>query len=548
MKLAFTLSLLLTGILSSPLAALAGSAEEFHARFLNELGTQVPAIASESQGSLHFGAGPALTKLLGASTLEEALAGGRALDLSKIAEGASGLKAAKLKALGSRELTIVLLPGVFAEFIKNRAFEEVLEKDSAFRDEFRAAVKAAKERGEASAEDAVDLVRFHASANASENPPVALDQLVSVGETRVEGNRVRVVLLGTPFGSLESLGRSEERASLFTRRLEKYLAITGPQDLAFVGYSRGTILGLEMLAEAKRANRPWLKHTKALISLGGVIWGSSLADDAISNEQAPMHRLLKAIERTISELELIPESASLAERGAIFTRNTKRWLALVSVARAETKELNEGKDLLAEARSMIQVDPRSPAFILVSIWKELGLLKFFSGYNANIQRAQYAFGELAASIRELGTDARLAWWKKNTLPKNVTYYALTGVMANPEANAFEKSVFANAAAYGSGSYDDVMLLQNRKDYEKISGLSVNDSQVAIPQAVFLPKLMAKLNRANRGLRTEFLGVVGTHHWGLALREVNKMSGGQQNGFPREALLRALAGQVISDLR
>ncbi|RYZ98897.1 MAG: hypothetical protein EOP11_20100 [Proteobacteria bacterium] len=453
-----------------------------------------------------------------------------------------------LPALKSRELTIVILPGVFAEFIKNRAFEEVLEKESAFKEEFSAAVKAAQERGEAAAEDSVDFVRAHGTKEASEITSLPMDKLLSVGEMNVAGNRVRVVLLGTPFSSMESLGRSDQRVDVFTRRLEKYLALTGPQDLAFVGYSRGTILGLDMLAAAKKKKSPWLARTRGLVALGGVVMGSSLADDAIGNEQAPMFRLLGAIESTISGLELIPEGASLRESGAVFARNTQRWLELVKVARAETKSLNEGKDMLAEARSMIQVDPRSPLFILLSIWKELGLINFFTGYNANIERARYAFGELAASIRELSTEARTDWWKKTILPQNVTYYAITGVMANPEANETEKSLFANVNAYGNGSYDDVMLLQNRKDYEKISGLSVNDSQVAIPQAVFLPKLIAKLNRANRGLKTEFLGVVGTHHWGLALREVNKMNGGQQNGFPREALLRAIAGQVMSDVK
>jgi len=543
MKLSYLALLLLQST-----AAFAGAADDFHARFDAELAQNPKPLTAESEATLHYAAGPALQKLVQAFSLEDALKQGSALDLSAIAEGAKGLNAAKLKPLKSRALTLVLLPGVFAEFIKNRAFEEVLEKESAFQTEFRAAVQAAKERGEPAATDAVDYVRTHGSAVPAETAPVALDEIISVGELTVEGNPVRVVLLGTPFGSLESLGSSEARASLFTRRLEKYLTLTGEQDLAFVGYSRGTILGLEMLAEAKRSSRPWLSRTRALISLGGVIWGSSLADDAVANEQAPMHRLLGAIESTIDSLELIPARASVAKRTAIFTRNMKRWLALVGEARHETKLLNEGKNLVEEARTVIQVDPRSPAFILASIWKELGLLKFFTGYNANIERARYAFGELAASIRELSTEARVAWWKKNTLPKGVTYYALTAVMANPEAGPFEKSVFSNAFAYGSGSYDDVMLLQNRKDYEKISALKVNDSQVAIPQAVFLPKVIASLNPANRGLKTEYLGVVGTHHWGLALREVNKMTGGQQNGFPREALLKALAGQVMSELK
>ncbi len=92
-----------------------------------------------------------------------------------------------------------------------------------------------------------------------------------------------------------------------------------------------------------------------------------------------------------------------------------------------------------------------------------------------------------------------------------------------------------------------MLTQNRKDYETLSGgLALNDSQVSVAQAAFPAGVLESINPAHKGLKTKFLGVAGTHHWGMALREVNKMKAGQVNGFPREALLRALAIQVMLD--
>jgi hypothetical protein len=67
---------------------------------------------------------------------------------------------------------------------------------------------------------------------------------------------VKVILFNTKLGSLESLGDNGKRAEIFNRRLAKYLQLTGDQNLVFLGYSRGTPLALEMVAQAK--SKIWL--------------------------------------------------------------------------------------------------------------------------------------------------------------------------------------------------------------------------------------------------------------------------------------------------
>ncbi|RZA04895.1 MAG: hypothetical protein EOP11_14060, partial [Proteobacteria bacterium] len=120
-----TLSLIALALLQAPLA-FGSAAEEFHARFAEELRASPVSLSTEGESSLHFSGGRAAAKMLQASSLEAAIGAAKAMSLSELTQVAREDKAVSLPALKSRELTIVILPGVFAEFIKNRAFEEVL--------------------------------------------------------------------------------------------------------------------------------------------------------------------------------------------------------------------------------------------------------------------------------------------------------------------------------------------------------------------------------------------------------------------------------------
>ena len=55
----------------------------------------------------------------------------------------------------------------------------------------------------------------------------------------------------------------------------------------------------------------------------------------------------------------------------------------------------------------------------------------------------------------------------------------------------------------------------------------------------------RLTHPYRALDATLLGVLGVHHWGLTLAEVNPTTDGS-NPFPRTALLKALAAQVALD--
>ena len=462
--------------------------------------------------------------------------------------------------LRKKPVTMVIVPGIFGEFIQVRPFEDVLEKDSAFKKDFEAKVQAALA---ANSKDARDLT-YVSSKLSFENRE--LDQLVHVGSIDDSQGRplVRVVMLYAPFASLETLGDNAKRAAMLNRRLEKYLALTGEQDVVLVGYSRGTSFALDMVAKAEKQKKPWLSKLRGLVAMNGVIWGSTTADQtADPNEKAS--KALQFMKSYVDELQPIdvlagggprwipahlrPLNASQLAQIARNTAAHARFAANMLTLGVSGAPVGGGDDGLA--RSYMSVDFMGQAVLLQRFLDEMGLKdprRFFGEYSDNIRRAKHLVRAALTGIDQLRTESRENWFKSNTLPTSVRYYAITSAMANPGDSPLSLEAFSNPITYAAGSFEDTYLLQNRNNYAKASGVALNDSQVAIPQASFLPKAILALNPRQKPLDTKFLGVLNSHHWGDVLRIVFPLRDGRVNAFPREALLKALAAQVSKDIQ
>jgi hypothetical protein len=549
MKL-FLLSLLLA---ASP--AFAGDVEDsalFRQRFINEARALTPASQSEWLNTIAFVPDENLQRALHAATFDEMIRLAKPGRLSTLvtATAAAPVPAVPASSLEGRTLTIVVVPGVLAEFISTRAFEEVFERPSAFRDEFAATVAAAKAAGNPSAFDnSLPLNSYDDSHPESAGPAVSLDELLSIGELDVHGARVRVILFNAPFASLETLGSTAHTAEIFSGRLEKYLALTGSAPLTMLGYSRGTPISLEMLAQAKRAGKPWVNDVKAMISLSGVVLGSAIADDAVSGSGSPISKLLNSLRDTTESLEKYPDGIIpgwLSNR-SVANANDVRFAKFGEAALPLVESLGKNASITTVER-MAAVDPRAPLGIVTRLWAQLGLSAWHRDYNHNVDRFRYLARQLRAALVDISSGARQEWFRHNALPLAPTYYAVGAAMADPGEAQPERSFAKSPLGYAKGSFDDEMLKQNRRDYEALSGIALNDSQVSSIQAAFPATVLENLNAENKGLKTKFLAVAGTHHWGVALREVNHMRKGPKNGFPREALLRALVVQVLEDQR
>ena len=515
---------------------------EFHSYLLQTLPKDLASVASVS---FHYPLNAGLVSLEKEASIQSALAQAGRFSLFDPAKDASHLQPVKTanvdEVLRKQTPTLVIFPGIFAEFIRVRAFEEVFAAPSVAQKQFQASLQAAQAKPQLA-----QLLRdpsFNSASMKAEDVP--LSQLIEVASIDdAKGNALtRVVLMKSPFLSLESVGDQSLQAQIITRRLEKYLALTGAQKLVFVGYSRGLNTALETLAVGAREKKAWVKDVHAVVSYGGVVFGSSIADD-LNSATTPLTQLVELLKKLRADLK-VPESATDL---ATVAANTAAWVkfaadaAALAPKAAPSEEFPEADQVLDGSSSL---DLGSPLSLITRLAKEMGLEKPISNYSENVARFQLLIDANVIGLSQLRTENCLNWWKTHTLPTHVKYYSLAAAMADPTRSGFEKSLFLSPYSYGRG-YDDKILLDGHRDYLKLSGVTLNDSQTSVAQSMFLPGVIKSLNPQQAPLDIRNLGVVNSHHWGLALRVVNEMKDGRVNPFPRTAILKALAAKVAAD--
>lgn len=527
------------------------SSKQFHALLGQTLSPEMK--QAEATG-IHYLINDSLDGLMASRSIGEAMKMVSHLSIDSImydTKHADAVQAPSLdQALSKAPLTVVVVPGVFAEFIKVRAFEGAFAPTSAYAKQFQQVLQKASAKKNAAAFD----VTFDSSKLSKRT--VSLSEVVSVGSLDDSQGRpqVKVIIFKTPFLSLESVGDQEQQAALFTRRLEKYLALTGAQNLAFVGYSRGTSTGLSMLSDAQKKSKPWLKNVKAMVSYAGVVSGSALADD-LDNPNAPLAKMVQLLKTLRQDLQ-VPKSndkMNLFEKAkenlSAAANNNEAWLKFSAKALLIAPKLipsNNSPDLKELDGSPTDVDISSPLALTLKLYGMMGLKNPITSYGKNVERFQLLIDANLTAIEQLRSKVRQQWWKTHFVPtEGITYYSITAAMADPARSEFEKAVFLAPFGY-SRSYDDKSLLQNHRDYTRVSGVVLNDSQVSVAQAMFLPGVIASMNPYQAPLKITNLGVMSTHHWGMALQVVSEMKDKRLNPFPREAVLKALAGQIVLD--
>ncbi len=98
---------------------------------------------------------------------------------------------------------------------------------------------------------------------------------------------------------------------------------------------------------------------------------------------------------------------------------------------------------------------------------------------------------------------------------------------------------ANPVAYNPKSLDYRFLRNPYYDLYDASGLALNDSQTVFSRTRIWPEVTAALNPRQSLGATYYLGMLGTHHWGIALPYAFPMADGSLNPFPRAALIDAV---------
>ena len=451
---------------------------------------------------------------------------------------------------------IVVVPGIFGEFIPVSPFEEVFRYGGAASVQWDRKLKAA----EADPRNA-DLVHDRQfSAAEVKDVSRSMRDLVRVGSIDdADGTPlVTITYLKPELGSLETFGTLDENADYYLTRLEKYFEILGtPEHVYVMGYSRGTPTALNLVARASAEHSAWLPKLRGVISLAGVIYGTQLADSALA--AGPQRRMLDTMTDFVGKNL---ESCTGPTPGALLmTRNLGHWTAFLAreaiAARAMTNE-NEALSregiqtdfadvgrFVSFTRRVLFGDPQKVFSGASDSSAILGVLHMNAPnaeYCQNIERFKKTAVQIVKGVQTLTTDARTEWFRTHTLPSNIRYYAITGTMgdATPKGGAVSPLTL-NETAYDTRSLDFRSLRGNYYDLLGASQNQLQDSQVPVQRARFWNDLTTQLNPSQQPLQTYFMGTVGIHHWGLSFpRAFSTNDGLSANPFPRSLLLKSIA--------
>jgi hypothetical protein len=520
-------------------------------------------------------------------------------------------------------LTVVIFPGIFGEFIHTLAFDEIFHdaqgrpRDSAYRREWLSKLIVARSQSAVNAAMKKALVDPRWDMEKLKDVDVGMDQLVHVGSIDDADGKplVNVVIFDVKLLSLDSLSDIASRAEIFLHRMNKFFQIMGgvPKNLAFLGYSRGAMIGLEALWQGQahpELHAAWMRNVKAMISVGGVVYGSDLADDAVNQAELPLdqapasHRQLVAVVEHANALQTTESLEGLGglavwKRPAIHVHNlgvhvhnlavhVKLVNALVRIflpdlppisfdpSQIDPRKVDPRKIDLQKITDSLraQVEARMTAFdrmakerlslemaTILDQAKGVLLKSFHLGfrdlgreYNENILRWKATVRAIAQAAPQLSTSHRIHWWNGHTIPTaagdghRIQYYAVAGTMMEAEGLPSQLLALArNTVGFDYGTLDFGTLLPSYRQMRDGYGVKVNDSQMAAHKARFWPESAPLLNPRQAPYDAHFLGVLGTHHWGLALRVVNQRADGRTNPFPREDLFLSLAATAAKDI-
>jgi len=470
---------------------------------------------------------PDRAALLNVKTMEEASSIGRSQTYAKmLSHDAMQRSSADLNQImqlvQKKKTTIVIVPGLFGEFIETRAFEEVFARNSSEKTKWQKMVQ-----NKMMVDDQYNLEK-----DAFQKARLAdLIDVASIDDKK--GNALlKLVILKTATGSLESIGSGEEKAQIFNRRLQMFINLNKEENVVLLGYSRGTPLALEMIAQAQEKKMPYLSKVKAVVAYAGVILGSSLAD-VTDDPNSASGRQFVAVKKLLADLQTSDSVFDRTWKGPQNAFAIGEFFA--SLARTSDFDPNS---FLNTARSG---DFQSASMLIAKILRDLTAMSV-TDFNGHVVRVRKFVSSILASVEDLKTKNRINWFKTHTLPKNLKYFSISAAMVDPAKSLQEKKIFEKNIGYNA-TLDDESLQGNRRAYEKATGFAMNDSQVAIHQSTFLPKLIESLNPQNANLNTEALALMQTHHWGVSLRTVNVMRDGRVNPFPRENALLALTAYL-----
>ena len=497
------------------------------------------------------------------------------------------------KTLEKHPVHIVIVPGIFSELIPRTPFEELFSADTAARRDF--AIKGARVTDKrlfvsdvAWNETTQRYAPTQAEVPLSGTEPNGEDALLRVGSIDGKDGKplVTVAYLKANLGSLEDFGTLQEDSDTYLHRLDKYFEAVGvPENVYLMGYSRGTVTGLDLLVRARKEGKPWASKVKGFLSHAGVIYGSQLADASFTS--GPSTELLNVLKAFVGDETksvdvggtsvkvLSLKSCKDPDITAAAYNKALAWPELVALAALISNKNPKHPELGMEGINASLPDfGRLSKFIALALGIPLpGVpadpsravvdIKLFDGNHCkNVESFKTTARAIIAGAESLSTQARMDWWKSNAIPGDVRYFALTGTMGDASTQGDVWDGTTNSLAFDKGSIDFRSLRGNYYDFLAASnGIQLQDSQVSVERGRFWPELHNPgggpvFNPAQTPIKSYFMGTMGTHHWGLAFPRAFSTPGDGRdcpavdvttdplkscgNPFPRTLLLETIA--------
>jgi len=459
--------------------------------------------------------------------------------------------------LRRRPIHIVVVPGIFGEFIPVSPFEEVFRIGGVAKLDFE------KKIGDLEKDPKThDLTRDKqwSSAQLKDVDKSLKDTLRVASIDDADGHpMVTITYLKPELGSLETFGTLDENANYYLPRLQKYFAAMGtPEHLYIMGYSRGMATALNLVSRAEKENAPWMPKLKGVIGLAGVIYGSQLADAAMA--PGPQHDMLETMRDFVeNKLESCTDPTPSTW---LMTKNLGHWTAFtgrmallapkmgnhnVELQREgiETSFADVGRFVSFTKRALLGDPNRVFDTAGVDDSVAAGVLHLSAPnaeYCQNIERFKVTATQIIKGVETLTTQSRIDWFHTHTLPTHVRYFAITGTMGDATPAGQQASpLVTTPVANDPRSVDFRSLRGNYYDLLGASGTELQDSQVPVQRGRFWNEVTTAMNPAQGPMKTYFMGTIGIHHWGMSFpRAFATHDGLEANPFPRTLLLKSIA--------
>jgi hypothetical protein len=261
---------------------------------------------------------------------------------------------------------------------------------------------------------------------------------------------------------------------------------------------------------------------------------------------------------TKDKLQTVPDGVTLPVKTKIVAGNAKVWGKLVQhISTAGRLKIAAGRMFIGlpleeafsregKARFREREVPLPNPWGIYSLvnnffLRTFRLKRFATRYNDNILAFKQLVEAVVAGVTTLTPASRDAWWRTHQLPKDLVLFSITGSMPEAFLGDFA-SPLSRFAGFGTKTSDyNVSLRASYYDTLSSENTLMNDSQMSHFGSRYWKEMYPQHQYTHY-----YLGILGTHHWGMALpftiKDDAKVG---SNPFPRTTLLKSVAAFIAS---